>query len=54
MSLVSMRLHNCFQQRPASANSSAVLAGGFCLAGNTFKPVNDAGKHVCRLYWRQV
>jgi hypothetical protein len=49
-----MRLHNRIQQRPASANSSAVLASGFSLTGNTFKPVNDAGKHVCRLYWRQV
>jgi hypothetical protein len=52
VSLVSMRLYNRFQQRPASANSSAVLAGSFSLTGNTFKPVNDAGKHVCRLYWR--
>jgi hypothetical protein len=52
VSLVSMRLYNCFQQRPASAYSSAVLAGGFSFAGDTFKPANNAGKHVCRLYWR--
>jgi hypothetical protein len=49
-----MRLYNRFQQRPASAYSSAVLASSFSLAGDTFKPVNDAGKHVCGLYWRQV
>jgi hypothetical protein len=47
-----MRLYNCFQQRPASAYSSAVLAGSLSLTGNTFKPAHDGGKHVCGLYWR--
>jgi len=31
-----MRLYNRIQQRPASANSSAVLTGSFSLTGDTF------------------
>jgi hypothetical protein len=49
-----MRLHNRFQQRPASANGGAVLAISLSLTGDPLQPAHDGGEHVGRLYWRQV